>query len=131
MDSKTPARTLLTTGLRYIGLSCCLVSTLCLCGCHSAFVQATVHNQSGKAIPLFEVDYPSASFGSGQLAADASFHYRFKISGDGPVQVSWTDSQEHEHKAKGPLLHEGEEGTLDLTLGPNAAQWTASIRPAH
>ena len=32
-------------------------------GCHSAFVETTIDNQSASAVRLVEVDYPSASFG--------------------------------------------------------------------
>ncbi len=104
---------------------------LLLTGCHSAFVQATVFNQSGKPIHLFEVDYPNASFGSGQLEAGAAFHYRFKVLGDGQAKLTWTDAAEHEHASKGPALHEGLEGALTIAIGPENATWDSSLHEAH
>lgn len=100
-------------------------------GCHSAFMQASVINRSGKPIHLFEVDYPTASFGSGELAAGAEFKYRFKVLGDGPVQVTWTDAAEHEHKAVGPTLHEKQEGGLQILLGSETAEWISTMPQPH
>lgn len=96
---------------------------LALGGCHSAFVQSTVVNHTGRNISLFEVDYPNASFGGGQLAQGGIFHYRFKILGDGPIKISWTDAEGHDHTAQGPNLTEGEEGTLVITLQPDVPRW--------
>ena len=98
-----------------------------LAGCHSAFVQATVVNHSGKTIRLFEVDYPSASFGGSDLQDGGSSRYRFKILGSGATKLLWTDAAEHEHSQPGPELREGEEGNLTITLGPNGATWDAKL----
>ncbi len=104
-----------------------LVATVAFTGCHSAFVQATVANHSGHAVHLFEVDYPSASFGGGELADGGSFRSRFKILGSGATKVIWTDDAEREHTVKGPDLHEGEEGTLAVTITPAGASWDAQL----
>lgn len=100
-------------------------------GCHSAFVQATVINHSGHTVRLFEVDYPFASFGGQDLADGATFHYRFKILGDGPTKITWTDAAEHEHTTVGPTLQEGLEGPLTLTIGPDQATWDAHLSKAR
>ncbi len=100
-------------------------------GCHSAFVQATVVNRSDKPIELFEMDYPSASFGSGLLAPGASYHYRFKVLGEGAAKLSWTDFQEHEHKATGPRLSEGMEGSLVVSIGQADVVWSPQLRKAQ
>jgi hypothetical protein len=109
----------------------CAVLPLGLVGCHSAFVQASVVNQTGQPIHLFEVDYPSASFGGGELASGATFRYRFKVLGSGGVKVTWTDAAEHEHTAQGPQLHEGQEGTLRINIGTAGAQWDVQLHDAH
>ncbi len=98
-------------------------------GCHSAFVSATVVNRSGLPIRLVEVDYPSASFGTGELADGASFKYRFKILGSGGTTISWTDTLRKDHSAHGPELTEGEEGTLAITVGPKTAAWQTDLHP--
>src|SRR5579875_1192163 len=96
-------------------------------GCHSAFIQASVVNHTGQPVHLLEVDYPSASFGSGELANGATFHYRFKVLGSGAAKLTWTDAQQREHTSKGPDLTEGQEGTLTITLGPADANWDTNL----
>ncbi len=102
------------TGVGVTGL--CLLLLPLLSGCHSAYVQADIHNASGQPISLLELDYPSASFGVEALAAGADYKYRFKIIGDGPTKVLWTDFYHKEHSVPGPTLHEGQEGMLQVTI---------------
>lgn len=92
-------------------------------GCHSPYVAATVSNRTGKPIELLEVDYPSASFGTQNLAPGADFHYRFKVLGSGPVTLLYTDSAHKDHKASGPEVHEGAEGGLAITISPAGVGW--------
>lgn len=94
-----------------------------LTGCHSAFVDATVSNRTATVIPLIEVDYPSASFGTEKLAPGKDFHYRFKILGEGALKVVYTDSAQKEHTVTGPALREGEEGPLILTFAADGVHW--------
>ena len=99
-----------------------------LTGCHSHYVSIDVHNSTTKPITLIEVDYPSASFGIDALAAGATYHYRFKILGDGPTKILWTDAAEHQHTITGPSLSEGQEGTLTTTITPTTATWQSHLR---
>lgn len=85
-------------------------------GCRSAFVSATITNNSAARVTLIEVDYPSASFGVGSLAAGAQFHYRFKILGSGPVKLQYTDASGKEHTATGPDLQEDQQGSLRINI---------------
>jgi hypothetical protein len=87
-----------------------------LAGCHSRFVEVTIDNQGSTPLRLVEVDYPSASFGAEQIAANSVFHYRFKIQGAGPVKLEFTDAQGQTHTVDGPELHEGEEGHLAVVV---------------
>jgi hypothetical protein len=98
-------------------------------GCKSPYVSATVKNDTGAAVTLVEVDYPSASFGRDSLAASAVYAYRFKIIGSGATKVSWTDAERKQHAADGPQLHEGQEGQLVITLTPAGAQWSQQLTP--
>ena len=95
-----------------------ITAILLLTGCHSRYITATVINRTGEPLSPVEVDYPSASFGINSLAAGASYSYRFKIIGNGPTAVLWTDSAHRDHRNPGPSLHEGDEGTLAITVGP-------------
>lgn len=93
------------------------VGTLCaLSGCHSAFVQTTIVNHTGTHLRLVELDYPSASFGTTNLDANANYHYRFKIQGSGSVKLDFVDAQGKTHLSVGPELDEGQEGTLLVTI---------------
>lgn len=98
-------------------------------GCKSPYVNASVKNDTGAAVTLVEVDYPSASFGRDALAAGATYPYRFKIIGSGATKVMWTDAARQQHTSAGPDLHEGQQGQLEITLSPTGAQWTADLNP--
>jgi hypothetical protein len=87
-------------------------------GCHSYHVETTVENRTGAAIQLLEVDYPSASFGAGVLAAGADFHYRIQLRGSGPVKVQYTTPDLHQVQIEGPTLAEPQEGQLEIVLLP-------------
>lgn len=106
-----------------------LLGLLCLTGCKSPYVNATVENETGATVTLVEVDYPSASFGRETLTAGAAYPYRFKILGSGATKVSWTDAQRKDHTATGPELHEGQQGHLTITLTATGAQWDAHLSP--
>ncbi len=103
-----------------------------MAGCHSSFVETTLVNRSGRPLHLVELDYPSASFGTEVLAPDTTFHYRFKIIGEGPVKLSWTDEGQKEHNVEGPRLHEGQRGLLTVTVGHDGpdgqVRWQTSLQ---
>ena len=100
---------------------------LALAGCRSPYVEADVINATGAPVTLVEVDYPSASFGVGSLAAGATYHYRFKVLGSGATKVLWTDSQQHDHSVAGPQLHEGQQGSLTVTIDQERASWKEQL----
>lgn len=103
------------------------VGLLTLTGCHSAFIETTLTNRTESTLRLVEVDYPSASFGTQNLAPGASFHYKFKVIGEGPLKMSWTDEAQKEHNAEGPSLHEGQGGQLSITLIPGQTLWQTTF----
>jgi hypothetical protein len=92
-------------------------------------VNASVKNDTGGDVTLVEVDYPSASFGRDALAAGATYPYRFKIIGSGATKVSWTDVERKQHTANGPELHEGQHGSLEITLTTTGARWSEQLTP--
>ena len=100
-----------------------LTSLTAATGCHSPYVQATVSNRTDKPIELLEVDYPSASFGTQNLAPGADFHYRFKVLGSGQMKLLYTDSAHQDHKSDGPFLKEGAEGLLSIAITPTGVTW--------
>jgi hypothetical protein len=100
-----------------------LTSLTAATGCHSAYVEATVSNHTDKPIELLEVDYPSASFGTQNLAPGADFHYRFKVLGSGSMKLLYTDSTHQDHKSDGPFLKEGAEGPLAIAITSTGIIW--------
>lgn len=102
---------------------------IALTGCHSAFIEATVHNGTGQTLSPVELDYPSASFGIPTLAPNQDFHYRFKTQGSGEAKLIYTDSAHTEHTVTGPALNEGDEGTLTVTLTPFGVDWSPHLKP--
>jgi hypothetical protein len=97
------------------------LASLTFAGCHSAFVQATIDNQSSSAVRLVEVDYPSASFGVSNLAAKSQFHYRFKIQGSGALKLEYTDPDGKVRDFDGPVLKQGQEGDLTVVIHPDGS----------
>ncbi|MDP9051587.1 MAG: hypothetical protein M3O31_12850 [Acidobacteriota bacterium] len=106
--------------MRLLRLLLSLIAALALAGCRSAFIETTISNRTAEPLTLIEVDYPSASFGTQALAPGQDFHYRFKVLGDGPTTLLWTDETHRDRKISGPSLREGDEGKLAITFNPNA-----------
>lgn len=105
-----------------------VAAALCLLtGCHSAYVEAAVTNSTGEPITVIEVDYPSASFGTQNLSVGQTYNYRFKVQGQGPTKLLWTDAQHHDHTADGPELSEKDEGRLNVTLLPSGPAWKLNL----
>ncbi len=102
-------------------------SLVFLVGCHSAYIETTLRNASGHPITLVELDYPSASFGTQSLAPGEEFHYRFKVLGSGDLKLLYTDPANHDQKASGPHLQEGDEGALLVTVTPTGTQWAPTL----
>jgi len=100
-----------------------LATLIAITGCHSPYVATTVSNRTSRPIELLEVDYPSASFGTQNLAPGADFHYRFKVLGSGSMKLLYTDSTHQDHKSDGPFLKEGAEGPLAITITDTGVTW--------
>jgi len=97
----------------------CLSACVLVPGCHSYRIDVVVENRTGAALDLLEVDYPSASFGADTLAAEATFHYRIQVQGNGPLKVQYTGPGERQVQIQGPALADKQEGTLEVVLMPN------------
>ncbi len=119
-----PIESLLPLTLMRIQTILALTAALTLTGCHSAHIDATISNRTSAPIPLIEVDYPSASFGTQNLAPGQDYHYRFKVLGNGATSVLWTDAAHQDHKAPGPSLKETDEGALTIVFNPTGPIWT-------
>jgi hypothetical protein len=114
--------------MRFPPTALALTALAALTGCHSHCVSIDIHNTTASPITLVEVDYPTASFGVDTLASGATYHYRFKILGNGPTKILWTDSAQLQHTVPGPSLTEGQEGTLSAIITPTTASWQSNLR---
>ena len=119
--------------MRSIPAFALLTTLIAPAGCHSPYVVTTVSNRTSQPIELLEVDYPSASFGTQNLAPGADFHYRFKVLGSGSMKLLYTDSAHHDHKSDGPFLKEGAEGPLAILITDAAVTWqpAPTVAPAR
>jgi len=107
-----------------------LVAVLGAAGCRSKYIEATLENRTGEALQLVTVEYPSASFGTQQLLPGASFHYRFKLLGSGPIKLSWVDAARKDHAQTGPEMLEGQQGQLQVVFkDAGVAQFKTIVRP--
>jgi hypothetical protein len=95
-----------------------VLAAIAITGCRSYHVEITVENRTGAAVQLLEVDYPSATFGTGSLAAGANFKYRVQVRGTAPVKVRYTGADSKQRQNAGPSLAEGDEGQLQIVLLP-------------
>jgi hypothetical protein len=103
------------------------VLLVALAGCKSKFIEATIVNQ-GPTLHVMEFDYPSASFGANQIASGASFHYRFKVQGEGTLSLQYEDGEGHTHNATGPKVNLNDEGTLQVTITPaGKVTWSPNL----
>jgi hypothetical protein len=107
-------------------ITAALTLGIALTGCHSPYVEATISNRTPTPITLIEVDYPSASFGTQNLAPGADFHYRFKVLGSGPMKLTYTDTSRQNHTSPGPTLNEGAEGPLAILITSTNVLWQPS-----
>ena len=124
MPQRNPLpRLILLTLMRSIPALALLTTLIASTGCHSPYVATTVSNRTSRPIELLEVDYPSASFGTQNLAPGADFHYRFKVLGSGSMKLLYTDSIHQDHKSDGPFLKEGAEGPLAIVIADSGVTW--------
>ena len=101
-----------------------------LSGCRSAFVAAELKNDTPSSLSVLEVDYPTASFGTQNLAPGGTFRYRFKVLGSGPTKLTYTDVAGHDHTASGPTLQEGAAGSLVIHIAPGGVTWEPHLAAA-
>jgi hypothetical protein len=119
------------TSLRFLLATLVFLGFLVLAGCHSYHVDTTVENRTGKPVKLLEVDYPSASFGTGQLESGAIFSYQMQFRNAGPLKVMYTADDGRQVSIDGPRVAEKQEGRLQIVLLPDGkAEFHPELTPA-
>jgi hypothetical protein len=119
------------TSLRFLLAILVFLGFLALAGCHSYHVDTTVENRTGKPVKLLEVDYPSASFGTGQLDSGAIFSYQMQFRNSGPLKVLYTADDGRQVSIDGPHVAEKQEGRMQIVLLPDGkAEFHPELTPA-
>ena len=127
----TGMRMAVKTSLRFLLAALVFLGVLAVAGCHSYHVDTTVENRTGKPVKLLEVDYPSASFGTGQLDSGAVYPYQMQFRNSGPIKVSYTADDGHQVSIDGPQVAEKQEGRLQIVLLPGGkAEFHPELTPA-
>src|SRR6516164_4315313 len=121
--------------MRYVWLFVSAVLLLCCLStpaCHSYHIEATIENHTRRAGPLLEVDYPSASFGTGTVSSGDVFRYRIQTRGSGPLKVQYTAASGRQIQITGPTLYEKQEGSINIILLPDGkAEFHPKVSPQH
>lgn len=121
-----------TAAFDRVVLSALSACALLICACHSYHIETTVKNNSGGAISLLEVDYPTASFGADAVTANGQFHHRIQTRGSGQLKVQYTNASGKQVQITGPTLYEGQEGRIEIDLlGNGKAEFHPELNPAH
>jgi hypothetical protein len=119
------------TSLRFLLAALVFLGLLAVAGCHSYHVDTTVENRTGKPVNLLEVDYPSASFGTGKLDSGAVYSYRMQFRNSGPLKVIYTAEDGHQITVDGPEVAAKQEGRLQIVLLPGGkAEFHPELTPA-
>lgn len=91
-------------------------------GClRSQMIDVTVTNTSNDKLSNVTIDYPEASFGINLLPPGKSFHYKLKPTDTGALKIAFSDAKGHDHNSVGPVVHKGDEGSIEIKLSQEAA----------
>jgi hypothetical protein len=118
--------------LKALPIAAAVSLCLGLSACRSPYVETSIINHTGGTARLVEVDYPGGSFGTQQIAEGATYRYHFKIlESTGPVKISYTGKDDAIHTATGPVLDQGQQGNLTITLDSNGrVAWFPQLNPS-
>lgn len=100
-----------------------------LAGClRSHVIDVTVTNGSADKISNIVIDYPEATFGISLLTPGKSFHYKIKPTDTGALKISFSDAKGHDRNFTGPVVHKGDEGSIEIKLSQEAATSEARMK---
>ncbi len=118
--------------LKVLSIAAAVSLFLGLSACRSPYVETSIINHTGGTARLVEVDYPGGSFGTQQIAEGATYHYHFKILDTAaPVKITYTGKDGKIHTATGPVLDEGQQGNLAITIDPEGrVAWLPQLNPS-
>jgi len=109
------------TTIKTIRLAAALLFLFVLAGCHSRVVQVKLMNTSQQPVSTIVVDYPQATFGVNTLAPGQTFLYSIKPLENGALKVQFTNAQGVKHSSFWPMLHKGDEGSIQIKFTQDSA----------
>lgn len=113
-------------------LLCSLCLLLASCKTRDRFINVSISNTGSQPIHDVEVQYPSASFGTTNIAPGATFHYKFKPTGDGNLQLNFVQADGKQHHEQGPAVHPGDSGDISLTIDGQANNtWDTKLKDSR
>lgn len=98
-----------------------LAWTLSLAGCRARMVTFKLVNTSAEPLSTIIVDYPSATFGKDKLAPGEVFSSTVKLTDTGAINVQFVDAKGAGHNYVGPVLHQGDLGSIEIKLNQTGA----------
>lgn len=110
--------------------SCLLAAFLSLTalGCRSHGIDVTIQNNAKVPLRNVELDYPGASFGTGNILPGASYWYHIKPTGDGEITLSFEQEDGNSFKQKEPSVRAGEDGRMIIIVDQNSSkQWNVRV----
>ena len=84
-------------------------------------VQVTLINTSQQTVSTIIIDYPQATFGVNTLSPGKSFPYSIKPLETGALKIQFTNAQGMRHTSTGPMLHKGDEGSIQVRFTQDSA----------
>lgn len=112
-----------------IRLLTCVFLLIAFVGCtHSHVIQVTVTNTSAEKITTVVIDYPEATFGANSLDAGKSFQHKIKPTATGALKIEFVNSHGVDRVSTGPVVHKGDEGSIEVKLTQYGASITTKIK---
>lgn len=103
--------------MRFAGRIAVLLLLLAVAGClRSHVIEVTVTNTGNDRVSNITIDYPEASFGINLLVPGKSFHYKIKPTDTGAIKITFINAQGHDRTSAGPVVHKGDEGTMEIKI---------------
>jgi hypothetical protein len=114
--------------MKTIRFASALLVLLVLAGCRSHVVQVTLTNTSQQPISTIVVDYPQATFGVNTLIPGQTFSYSIKPLETGALKVQFTNAQGVKHSSFWPMLHKGDEGSIQVKFTQDSAMAEPALK---
>src|SRR6266704_3623778 len=114
--------------MKTIRLAAALVFLCVLVGCRSHVIQVTLVNTSQQPVSTIVVDYPQASLGKQTLAPGETYSSSIKPVEAGALKVQFTNAQGVKHSSFWPMLHKGDEGSIQIKFTQDSAMAEPALK---